>query len=322
MIIDAHAHIMTAVNGMTASGPTRSLSWGQVRWGEETIQLLPPFCETTAFPAEALLAQMDWAGVERAALLQGPFYGEANAYVASAVERFPDRFMGAFAPDPLAPDVRQVYEQCVEEYGLRILKFELTEPTGLTGLHPDLRLDAPEQGWIFEAAEKDGLVVTLDLGKIGSRAYQTEAVAALAERHPNLTFVIAHLAQPPIGEGEDDNVELDDKWSEQILLGRRRNVFFDLSALPAYAADFDEYPYAAARMYIKRAVDLIGAEKIMWGADAPGLLTSGSYRQLLNYVRLHCDFLSEAELADVLGLNALRVYWRATPHPPAPSPAN
>ncbi len=307
MIIDAHAHIMTAVNGMTASGPTGSLSWGVVRWGDETVRLMPPFNEETSFPAEALLAQMDWAGVERAVLLQGPFYGEANAYVASAVEHYPDRFVGAFAPDPHAPDVRQVYKQCVEDYGLRILKFELTEPTGLTGLYPDLRLNAPEHGWIFEAAERDGLVVTLDLGKIGSRAYQTEAVAALAERHPNLTFVIAHLAQPPIGE--NNNAELDDKWREQILLGRRQNVFFDLSALPAYAPDFDEYPYVAARMYIKRAVDLISAEKIMWGTDVPGLLTSGSYRQLLNYVRLHCDFLSEAEMADALGLNALRVYW-------------
>ena len=71
----------------------------------------------------------------------------------------------------------------------------------------------------------------------------------------------------------------------------------------------DEYPYEAARKCIQRAADLIGAEKIMWGKDVPGLLTSGSYRQLLNYVRLHCDFLSDEEMADVLGLNALRVYW-------------
>ena len=106
MIIDAHAHIMTAVRGQTATGPTRSLSWGRVRWGENTIQLLPPFNETTAFTAEMLLAQMDWAGVERAVLLQGPFYGEANATVASAVKRWPDRFLGAFAPDPRASDVR------------------------------------------------------------------------------------------------------------------------------------------------------------------------------------------------------------------------
>ena len=308
MIIDAHAHIMTAVNGMTARGPTRSLAWGVVRWGDETIQLLPPFNEATSFPAEALLAQMDWAGVDRAVLLQGPFYGEANAYVASAVARFPNRFVGAFVPDPLAPDVRQQYKQCVEDYGLRIVKLELTEPTGLTGLYPDLRIDAPEHRWIFDAAERDGLVVTLDLGKIGSRAYQTGAVAAIAERHPDLTIVIAHLAQPPIDES--DNGELDAEWQAQVILGRQPNVYFDLSALPAYSTDFDEYPYLTAQTYIRRAADLIGAEKIMWGTDVPGLLTSGSYRQLLNYVRLHCDFLSEAEMADVLGLNALRVYWR------------
>ena len=305
MIIDAHAHIMTSVCGSTARGPTRSLSWGRVRWGDETIQLLPPFNEETSFPAVTLLAQMDWAGVERAVLLQGPFYGEANAYIASAVERFPDRFIGAFAPDPGAPAVRHHYKQCVEDYGLRIVKLELTEPTGLTGRYSDLRLDAPEHRWLFEAAEKDGLVVTLDLGKIGSRAYQTDAVAKIAERHPDLSIVIAHLAQPPIGACGD--ALPNEKWQEQILLGCKPNVFFDLSALPAYAPDYDEYPYAAARTYIKRAVELIGAQKIMWGTDVPGLLTSGSYRQLLNYVRLHCEFLSEAEMALVLGLNALRV---------------
>lgn len=309
MIIDAHAHIMTTVRGTTARGPTRSLPWGRVGWGEETIQLLPPFNEATTFPAEALLAQMDWASVERAVLLQGPFYGEANAYVAAAVARFPDRFLGAFAPDPLAPDVNERFKQCVEEYGLRIVKFELTEATGLTGLYPHLRIDAPEFEWIYESAQRDGLVITFDLGKIGSRAYQTEAVAAIAERYPELTIVIAHLAQPPIGESQ--NAELNKIWRQQVVLGRKPNIFFDLSALPAYSLDYDEYPYQAAQDYIRRATELIGAEKIMWGTDAPGLLTSGTYRQLLNYVRLHCDFLSEEEMAGVLGLNALRVYWRS-----------
>ena len=307
MIIDAHAHIMTAVQGTSATGPTRSLSWGKVRWGDETIQLLPPFNEVTTFPAETLLAQMDWACVDRAVLLQGPFYGEANAYVASTVERWPDRFIGAFAPDPVAPDARQKFKQCVEEYGLRIVKFELTEPTGLTGRYPKLRLDVPQFSWIFETAQREGLIFTFDLGKIGSKAYQTEAVATIAERYPDLQIVIAHLAQPPINNSDD--AELDAKWKEQILLGRKANVSFDLSALPAYSQAYDEYPYVVAQGYVRRAVDLIGAEKIMWGTDVPGLLTSGSYRQLLNCVRLHCDFLSAEEMAQILGLNALRVYW-------------
>ena len=307
MIIDAHAHIMTALRGTTASGPTRSLAWGKARWGDETIQLLPPFNPETTFPAEALLAQMDWAGVDRAVLLQGPFYGELNAYVAGAVARYSDRFVGAFAPDPFAPGAREQYRQCVEDFGLRIVKFELTEATGLAGLYPKLRIDAPEFNWIYEAAVSDGLTLTFDLGKIGGLAYQTEALANIAERYPDLPIVIAHLAQPPLNES--DNPALNAKWEAQILLGRKANVCFDLSALPAYSAAYDEYPYAGARIYIQRAVDLIGADKLMWGSDAPGLLTSGTYRQLLNFVRRHCDFLTDEETEGLLGLNALRVYW-------------
>ena len=307
MIIDAHAHIMTALQGSTASGPTRSLSFGKARWGERTIQLLPPAPGPTRFPAEALLAQMDWAGVERAVLLQGPFYGEADATVAAAVREFPDRFSGAFAPDPRARAARRQFTRCVDDLGLSIVKLELSEPTGWTGIYPDLRLDAPELDWLFAAANSRGLVVTLDLGAINRRAYQTDAVAAIARRYPALTIVIAHLGQPPLANPHDP--ALTASWQRQIELGRLENLHFDASALPAYGKDIDEYPYVAAQAWLRRAVDLIGADKIMWGTDAPGLLTSGSYPQLLNWLRRHCDFLSSRQKAQILGENAARVYF-------------
>ena len=309
MIIDAHAHIMTAVQGRSVRGRTRSSSWGRVLWGDETVQLLPPFNAFTAFPAEALLAQMDWAGVERAVLLQGPFYGELDSYVASAVRKWPDRFVGAFAPDPLAADAKARFRQAVDEHGLRIVKFEMTEATGLCGRYPDLQIDAPQFSWLFEAAEREGLVVTFDLGAIGSRSYQTDAVGAIAARHPALQIVIAHLAQPPLRDADDS--ALNAEWQRQLLLGRRANVAFDLAALPVYGELIDEYPYRMALDYIRRAVDLIGADKLMWGTDVPGLLTSGTYPQLLNYLRRHGDFLSDEDMAGVLGGNALRVYWSA-----------
>ena len=280
-----------------------------MRWGDDIIQLLPPFGEATTFPAETLLAQMDWAGVDRAVLLQGPFYGDANAAVAAACRRWPDRFMGAFAPDPFLAAARDRFKQCVEGDGFRIIKFELSEATGLTGRYPDLRIDDPQFNWIFEAAARRGLVVTMDLGPVGGKAYQTAALAALSDRYPELQFVIAHLAQPPLRQ--PDNAELNEEWEEQILLGRKPNIAFDLSALPAYSRAYDEYPYRAALDYIQRALRLIGAEKIMWGSDVPGLLTSGSYRQLLNYVRRHCEFSCAGDLAAVLGSNARRIYWAA-----------
>ena len=128
------------------------------------------------------------------------------------------------------------------------------------------------------------------------------------DRHPNLRIVIAHLAQPPIDKGHDEH--LDRLWQDQVLLARNPNLWFDLSSLPAYW-NTEDYPYPTARQYLRRAVEVVGAEKIMWGTDVPGLLTSATYPQLLGFVARHCDFLSSGDLEKVLGGNAWRVYGGA-----------
>jgi len=308
MMIDAHAHIMRELRGQTGRGPTRSLAYGKAQYGDEVIQLLPPLMEKTAFPPELLLANMDWAGVERAVLLQGPFYGEANAYVAQAVRQWPDRFVAAGHIDPCAPDARDTFRRCIEEYGFPILKFELSVGTGLVGLHPALRVDGDEMAWIWEEAERRGLVMTLDLGGVATASYQTDAVRAILERHPQVKIVICHLAQPPVGRANDPT--LDQLWQEQIRLARHPNVWFDLSALPGYAASVEDYPYATACGYIRRAVEMVGADRLMWGTDAPGLLGHATYPQLLSFVTRHCVFLTPEEMQKVLGDNAWRVYFQ------------
>lgn len=310
MIIDAHAHIVSEVKGQTATGLTRSLAYGKIRWGDRNdIRLLPPFGQATSFPPEVLLENMDWAGVDKAVLQQGPFYGEANDYVARAVKQWPDRFIGAGYFDPYSGNAQEIFRRCVEEYGFHVLKFEMSVSTGLVGLYPDLRLDGEAMAWVWEEVERRGLVVTLDLGAVGSASYQTESVRTIVSRHPSLKIVIAHLAQPPIARKDDP--QLDERWQEQVLLARHPNVWFDLSALPAYSADVDDYPYAIARDYLRRAVEMIGAHKIMWGTDAPGLLTHATYPQLLRYITQHCDFLPSDDLGRILGGNAHRVYGKS-----------
>lgn len=306
MIVDAHAHIFHELHGLTGQGATRSLTYGKALLGEQTFQMTPPMMEQTAFPPEALLANMDWAGVDKTVLLQGSYYGEANATVAEAVRRWPDRFAGAAFIDPRASDARETFLRCVEDYGFRILKFEISVGTGLVGLYPDLRLDEDSMAWIWAEAEQRGLVMTLDLGAVGSASYQTEAVQAMLGRHPRLRVVICHLAQPPVAHGSD--AKLDQLWVEQIGLGMHPNIWFDLSALPAYAAAVEAYPYPRACEYIRRAAELIGADKLMWGTDAPGLLAHANYPQLLAFVRDHFDYLAPNELAGVMGETAARVY--------------
>ena len=78
MIVDAHSHIFPEVRGLVRAGPTRGLDYGGIGVGDETVQLFPPYNEKTEFAAEMLLANIDWAGVDKVVLLQGPSYGECN----------------------------------------------------------------------------------------------------------------------------------------------------------------------------------------------------------------------------------------------------
>jgi predicted TIM-barrel fold metal-dependent hydrolase len=307
VIIDAHVHIVDKVEGLTGAGPTRSLGYGKISWGSRELQLLTPSANPTSFSPETLLAYMDWAGVDKAVLLQGGFYGDKNDYVASAVARWPDRLVGAGYFDPCAAGAEEAFRRCVDELGFWILKFELSVETGLVGLHPDLRLDGERMAWIWYEAERRDLVVAVDLGAVGSASYQTDALRSVLDRHPRLRVVIAHLAQPPIATVGDP--ELDALWEAQLRLARRPTVWLDLSSLAAYAATIEEYPYPTAQSCIRRAVELLGADRLLWGSDLPGLLSVATYPQLLAFVARRCDFLDAHDRARILGLNAEDVYF-------------
>ena len=186
-----------------------------------------------------------------------------------------------------------------------MVKLECSEATGLCGLHPNARLDMPNIAWLWDELERRGLVLTLDLGAIGSRSYQTGAVRAIAQGHPDLRIVIAHLGQP--NPSAETDVARWDLWQEQIDLGQLPNVWFDTAALPAYLPD-EDFPYPTAERYLHLALERIGPSKILWGTDLPGLLRHLNYPQLVKLAKLHTQSLSPDEQAMILGENAMRVY--------------
>lgn len=304
-MIDVHTHIFPDVRGLTGRGPTRALGYGRILWGAEQIQAYPPLSDGVAHTAEMLIAHMDWAGVEKSVLLQGSFYGACNSYVLDAVHRHPDRLMGAAYVDPWARDFRTAFEQICESGGYCAIKLECSEAAGLCGLHAEARLDCPDLLWFWDELERSGLVLVFDLGAIGSKSYQTSAVRAIAESHPRLRVVIAHLAQP--SPCMDTGGPLLRAWEDQISLGLLSNVWFDTAALPAYLPD-EDYPYPGAGVYVHRAIDLIGPAKVMWGTDIPGLLAQVTYPQLVKLAKMWVQFLPESDRKLVLGETAHQVF--------------
>lgn len=309
MIIDAHAHIFPAVNGRISAGKTRSAGYGKMTAGEsQTVRVLPPCAAETAFPPEVLLEYMDWAGVQKTVLLQGTFYGECNRYAADAIRKWPDRLLGQAFLDPWDhPGCQAMFQQAVDELGFHGIKLELSEATGLSGLHPNSRLDEPGLSWLWDALSLRGLLLTLDLGAIGSLSYQTDAVRSLISRYSDLRIVIAHLGQP--NPTMENDAHQQNQWREQVALACHENVYLDTAALPAYLQD-EGYPFPSAKRYLETAVDIVGPDKILWGTDIPGLLTVATYPQLVRLAHEHTDFLSARDQAKILGINAQLVYGR------------
>lgn len=305
MIVDAHAHIFPEIRGAVAAGSTQGHGYGRIAIGDQVMQALPPCGERIEFTPEMLVGHMEWAGVDKAVLLQGPFYGECNEYVRQALARYPERFIGAAYFDPWAPHSRDILAQVCAEGDFRAVKIEFSVTTGLCGLHPGARFDDPTLAWVWDELEQYGLVLVLDLGAVGTQSYQTGAVGAIAEEHPQLKIVITHLAQPtpPL----DNELNLCDLWLEQVDLASLANVWLDTAALPAYFSE-EDFPFPGAGRYLRQALERVGPQKIMWGTDLPGLLVHATYPQLLRFAELHTQFLSAGERALILGENALDVF--------------
>jgi len=255
-----------------------------------------------AFEVDALLRHMDGAGVHRAVLLQGSYYGDQNARVKRAVRAHPDRFAGALFLDPWADPALSALDQLADFAGV---KLECSVPTGFYGLHPEARLDDDAVYRLCAALEAAGKVLTLDLGGIGSRSYETDAVAELAGAHPGLKIVLAHMGQP----APDMDAKARALWVAQISLGLLPNIWFDTASLPAYFAA-EGAPYPGAARSFREALKIVGKTKLLWATDIPGLLTHAPYGDLASPERLLGLNLAEDAARAVEGENADRVYFR------------
>lgn len=123
---------------------------------------------------------------------------------------------------------------------------------------------------------------------------------AAARATPELTVVVDHLAKPPLGrEGLD-------AW---------RTALAEAAALPNTVAKFSGLhlpgtvlDVALASGLLELALELFGADRVMYGGDWPMSVPHGGYAPTFAAMRAAVDRLSPDEAAAVLGGTAARVY--------------
>ena len=118
---------------------------GEPLIGGEEVQVTLPMGEGLAYSPEQLLANLDWGGVEKAVLLQGPMYGECNRYALDALQQLPGQVGWRRLFRSL--DGRQPYRPLNRRFRRRAFarsSWSALSPSGLCGIHPEAQLGAPE----------------------------------------------------------------------------------------------------------------------------------------------------------------------------------
>jgi predicted TIM-barrel fold metal-dependent hydrolase len=303
MIIDAHAHIFAKIAGQRGKEKTSPDKYGKVQVGNYVSQILPPFLINSCFDAELLINMMDYSGVDRAVLVQNPTYGIINEEVAEAVQNYPDRFIGTIQVDPLVKNAIEIVKSIVTSRQ-SVLKIELSEGWGWTGIYPGLKLDNPEFIQIWELVSDMGLQVIIDPGPIDNPGYQIREFDKISSMFPNVKILLEHLGY--LTKDLINNDKALARRLELVRLAQKDNVYLGFSATNVLLDD--DYPCLLSLELLHEAITIAGVDKILWGSDIPSTLGKYTYRQMIDVVLKHASFLADYEKEKLLGTNAIAFF--------------
>lgn len=268
------------------------------------MQVFSPSLVNNELPPERMIGEMNMAGVDAGVLQSDHVYGDLAEYFGEAMRDYPGRFIGlAQIWEPQADDDVHLerLERAIVEQGNRGLYFSV-EPFSVIEQDISLNDRLFESLWALVRRLQVPVLWYLDDRTINRAEMFLRRVAELEEwvsRHPDIDTVITHGLVPAAVIHE---IGIPD---EVVQVLDQPSVFAEV----LFPAKFPEYPYPEAQGMLRRLRDRVGADKLLWGSDSPfGLTMWCTYRQSIDFIRVHCDFLTEDEKEQILGGNVARMF--------------
>jgi predicted TIM-barrel fold metal-dependent hydrolase len=274
--IDIHPHIISTDRTRYPRAP---LGGRQSDWSE-----------TRPVSVQQLIAAMDEAGVQKAAIVQASTcYGHDNSYVADAVAAHPERFTGVFSADVLAPDARERMCHWMDRRltGMRLFTF------GSTMSEQASWIDDPKSFPAWQYAGEAGLSICMQMSAKG-----LPQLTGMLERFPNVKVILDHAARPQIDDGPPYAAA-----ASLFTLARYPNVYLKLTE-----RNFSEARKGKAKpeTFFPRLVGEFGAQRLAWGSNYPS--SEGSLPQLLELGRSSLACLPQQDREWIFAKTAQSLY--------------
>jgi L-fuconolactonase len=244
------------------------------------------------FGPEDVASDVEAAGVTGTVLVQAADTYEDTFYMLSVAASVPVvRGVVAWAPLDRAAEAEAALDRYVTSplvSGIRVLNHNYDDPRWL--LRPEV------QAGVALLAPRG---LTLDVVSVVPD--HLVMLAELADRHPELTLVLDHLAKPGIAD------KAWEPWASRLTeVAARPNVSVKLSGLNTASAP--GWTWQDWLPYVDHAVEQFGAARMMVGSDWPVSLLSGDFIGVWKAQRQVIAHLSESEQDDILFGTAVRTY--------------
>lgn len=252
-------------------------------WGKDTAERPWPAYGRGAehkpepLTQDALLREMDAAGVDRVVIVPPSWEGDRNDLALEAARRHPDRFavMGRFTVDLANRDLLASWRTQTGMLGLRFV------------YRPEMTWLADDSAdWLWEDCARYGLPVMI------FAPGHVPALDRLAGRHPAVRFVLDHLE---LRRAKDAAAFVD--LPQLLAMARHANVAVKASALPCHSSE--PYPYRNLHGFIRQVFDAFGPRRMFWGTDLSRLPCT--YRQAVTMFTEELPFLTASDQEWVMG---------------------
>lgn len=287
-IIDAHSHLWlrqdTSWNGM----PIRTLKNGRSFFLTEEVQMVPPFMIDGVNSAEVFLSNMNYAQVGGAVVVQEFIDGIQNDYLAKVKSDYPERFFVFGMCDYFKPGFYDTAASLIDSgfKGIAIPGHRLILSDGR------VNLNSPEMMKMFHLMEDKGVILSLCLAE---NNLQNGEINEVIEECPRLKIAIGHFGMVTAPG-----------WEDQIKLALNDNVMIESGGI-TWLFNKEFYPFNGAVRAIREAIDMVGADKLMWGSDYPRTITAITYKMSYDFI-LKTNDLTDREKRLFLGENAEKFY--------------
>ena len=275
-----------------AFGRTEFTSGGE----DYRIQWLPPTLRDSSVPPDLMIAQMDYAGVDKALIQHDHLYGRLDDYLADCMKQYPGRFAALAQVDEWVGGTPEQVERVrhqIEDLGFSGLYFA-AEAFFVTDFSMDLNDRSLEPLW--DLVGDLGVPLFWYIGnqvRPPQDSYLKEVgdLTTWLRNHPHIPSALTHGLKDPLNPHPD-----------LMTLLQSPNIQMEMFLMSFTLVDD---PPSVSEVVLKLIQEL-GVERLMWGSDMPCAERHLPYRKWVDTIR-DADFITVDQRDAILGGNLERL---------------